>query len=363
MSIEEIRKIPFFFIVGAGRSGTTLLRTVFDAHPNVCIPVEGKAILHLKMKYFHRKFWDERSILEMIEDLYFDRKFKVLWQVDRDKLTRTLLSLSGHQLDFSIICKVIYLEYTSLFSKEKILLIGDKNPIYSMCITELKEVFPSAKFVHLVRDYRDVIASNLKHFKRKDVAVLSQYWKQHNAWIEKAKQENPHLFYTVRYEELVADPADTAQRICHFLEIPFKDQMLNYHLELKKIYQPEEHLVFARMFPDLVRPITAENSNKWKGKFSDAELDIMYSILDRDGSRYGYQADRNVSENKYSGASKWGFFINIIDVIIIKNYYLVPLFVRKVIRKFSDLLFYKTGYSSVYNEEMNQIRNKLNEPV
>lgn len=363
MSIEEIKKIPFFFIVGAGRSGTTLLRTVFDAHPHVCIPVEGKTILHLKMKYFHQKFWNEKRIQEMLDDLYFDRKFKVLWRVNREKLTHALLSLPLDELDFPTLCKVIYLEYTSLFTKEKILLIGDKNPIYSMCLSELREVFPSAKFVHLVRDYRDVIASNLKHFKRKDVAVLSQYWKQHNAWIEKAKCEIPQQFLTIRYEELVADPTATSRIICNFLEIPFKEQMLNYHLELKKIYQPEEHLVFARMFPDLVRPITAENSNKWKGKFNDQELEMMYSILHQDGLKYGYKADRQVFENKYTLASKRGFFINIMDVIVIKNYYLVPLFVRKFIRKLSDLLFYKAGYSTVYNEEMNQIGIKLKEPV
>ena len=41
IDINKIKELPIFFIVGSPRSGTTMLRTIFDAHPNVSIPLEN----------------------------------------------------------------------------------------------------------------------------------------------------------------------------------------------------------------------------------------------------------------------------------------------------------------------------------
>ncbi|NQU34666.1 MAG: sulfotransferase [Bacteroidetes bacterium] len=49
--MEQLNKIPFFFVVGRPRSGTTLLRTLFDAHPNVSFPPECQFIINLYPKY------------------------------------------------------------------------------------------------------------------------------------------------------------------------------------------------------------------------------------------------------------------------------------------------------------------------
>lgn len=360
MTIEELDNLPMFFIVGAGRSGTTLTRTILDAHPNVAVPMEGKIILHLKLKYNSVRNWNQKLIVELVDDLFEDRLFASLWNIDRQLLINNLSNLPMHKLNFGLICKFIYLQSPSIFKKENIVVIGDKNPIYSMCIPEIQEVFPKAKFIHLVRDYRDVIASNLKHFKRKNVAVLSQFWKQYNSWIEKEKKKNPDFFITIRYEDMVAEPKKTCQKISAFLHIPFREEMLNYHQQVSQLFIPQENKVFKEMFSDLARPITSENSNKWMGKFSDEELKIIYSILYQDGLKYGYEANKVASEKGESFASQWGFLINVTDVIIVKTYYLIPIFIRKFVRKVSDFIFQKTGYTTVYNEELNQLGMKPN---
>ena len=49
--LEKIRQTPMFFIVGRPRTGSTLLRTLFDAHPNVTIPQEWPMLLALYRRF------------------------------------------------------------------------------------------------------------------------------------------------------------------------------------------------------------------------------------------------------------------------------------------------------------------------
>ncbi len=58
LSIEKVRDIPMFFILGRPRTGSTLLRTLFDAHPNVIIPQEWPMLLLLHFQFGKVKCWD-----------------------------------------------------------------------------------------------------------------------------------------------------------------------------------------------------------------------------------------------------------------------------------------------------------------
>ena len=62
--IDTIRNLPFFFILGRPRSGTTLLRTILDAHPNIVIPPENSYLIHLYFKYRHAGVkWESEIVL------------------------------------------------------------------------------------------------------------------------------------------------------------------------------------------------------------------------------------------------------------------------------------------------------------
>src|SRR5688572_10251408 len=183
MTIEEINKIPMIFIVGMGRSGTTLLRTIMDAGEECVFASESKIIIHLKQKYNHKKYWSEELLEEFLTDLYKEIKFRSSWGITKEELRVKFSELPLEKINFPLLCKVIYLSYPSLYPKNKIRVIGDKNPTYSIFIPELMEIFPDARFIHLIRDYRDCILSNKKLFKRQSLFALSQLWKIYNSWI------------------------------------------------------------------------------------------------------------------------------------------------------------------------------------
>jgi len=131
----KIQEIPLFFIIGRPRSGTTMLRMLFESHPNVIIPPECPFIISLYKKYAKKTFWDEALINDFVQDLskqtYFDK-----WLMDTNELKEKLMEFSG-QSSFKTMIRALYLAYPSLFPKDDIHIIGDKNPAYSLYLKRI----------------------------------------------------------------------------------------------------------------------------------------------------------------------------------------------------------------------------------
>ena len=79
---ENIENIPFFFIIGRPRSGTTLLQTLLDAHPNVIIPPESAVIKECYERFGKVIVWDDKRIQELIHFLYEINKFET-WNISK----------------------------------------------------------------------------------------------------------------------------------------------------------------------------------------------------------------------------------------------------------------------------------------
>ncbi|HVA98088.1 MAG TPA: sulfotransferase [Bacteroidia bacterium] len=281
----EVHKIPVFFILGKSRSGTTLLQTMLDAHPNAIVPVESIFLLYLKKKYFNIKIWDDKRINQFINDLYKERKFCYFWNVNREKLSTELKSLPKKNISYSEICKHIYLNYSSVFTKEEIVIIGDKNPVYPFFIADILAVFPDAKFIHLIRDYKDVIVSSREVLANRSVARFAYEWKYVNEEIEKAKNNNPTSFYTLKYENLVYDSEFYLKEICNFLSLPYSAKMLDFYERPASAYYNLSH-------KNTLYPINDKNINKWKKKLSEKEILTADLIAGKLGKKYDYKKNK-----------------------------------------------------------------------
>src|ERR1035437_486941 len=119
LTVEEIKKLPIVFIVGIGRSGTSLLQTILDANPEVITANESPFVLFLKQKYSGVKNWNSEKLDEFVVDLYKDIRFALLWKINADDLRKILTSYSLAELDFPTICKLVYMSVSSPFSKDK----------------------------------------------------------------------------------------------------------------------------------------------------------------------------------------------------------------------------------------------------
>jgi hypothetical protein len=123
---RQVESPELFFIIGRPRSGTTLLRFLFEAHPQVLVPPESPFILNLYRKYRKVTHWDPSVIREFCDDVYRQRYFDK-WLTDKEHLYQKLLEKEGKST-FQEMVRQVCRAYTSVFEKKEIQWIGDKNP-------------------------------------------------------------------------------------------------------------------------------------------------------------------------------------------------------------------------------------------
>lgn len=288
--IDDITKageVPMFFILGRPRSGTTLLRTLFDAHPNCAVPLECAFIMNMSRKYEKVVNWTSDLLLEFHADVQKHVKFD-RWAIDLDALKADLLRCQGNNT-FQGICKVVYLNYPSHFPKENILWIGDKNPVYATYTPMMMRLFAEAKFIHLVRDPRDNIIS-LKNvdFEGPFSALLAYRWRHSARSLSKIKKKYPAKFYTIRYEDMVRQPQKYYREMCDFLNIPYNDTVFDFYKKQDEVLGRFNVENFLKYHKSLLSPINTDKVDLWKTQLPDRDIRITEWVCGRWIKYYGY---------------------------------------------------------------------------
>jgi hypothetical protein len=296
MNIEKIKQTPMFFIVGRPRTGSTLLRTLLDAHPNVTIPVEWPLLLALHKRFGHIKYWDKQLLEEFYKGLFQELRFSY-WSirnwpsVNFDDLHADLLSCEG-ETSFETLIKIVYSHYHSFFGKKEIMLYGDKNPVYSNQTGQIAKIFPGAKFIHLTRDYRDNIVSMLDvDFEMPNVALLAYRWKYSFRVIQDAAGKNGSRFLRIRYEDLVNDPEALLKEVCGFLQIPYEPSVLEFHNKKTEIEKQYPREFTERYFSSLLKPIDPAKSGVYKTRLSKRQVKIADLIVGKTAEEAGYSRE------------------------------------------------------------------------
>ncbi|MBN2214134.1 MAG: sulfotransferase [Bacteroidales bacterium] len=289
---NDLSDLPVFFIVGRGRCGSTLLRSCFDAHPNVTIPPESRFVQYLYYRYHQIKKWTPELALRAISDI--NKSFEPLL-LDHRRVFE-LVKKYHNNLSFPAVCKIIYLSASTAAGDKGIHCIGDKNPRYTFYIRQLKNIFPDARFIHLVRDYRANALAVTRAAKNigetKSVPIALSRWKYYNRTIDKIKRSCPHRFYTLRYEDLVKEPDNTLRKLCEFVGVKFSAAMLNYDTRLKNYYHDP---AFSKLHQSLKTPFDKAKISEWQEKLSRHDIKVCEILAGNYGQRFGYQTTRKVT--------------------------------------------------------------------
>jgi hypothetical protein len=319
--MEKEHKIPFFFILGRPRTGTTLLRSLFDAHPNVQIPWECQFVLNLYPKYGKLEHWNLETLEHFYTDLIEQWQFSA-WNIDHDKLKAVLKACEGVN-SYGSVCQVVYLKHISFYPKETIRLIGDKNHGYTIYTQRLKRLYPDAKFVYILRDYRDNYESVSKvDFELHIVSLVVYKWKYFYKKALASSKNFPGSFYFIRYEDLVREPEKEFEKLCIFLGIPYISEVFNFYKMKAKAEEQYPSDILQKHHQSLFNPINTSRIGRWEKTMTPRQVRIADQIAGKYAELAGY-------ERKYSGYSPWialqaapgvywARFIYIITVIIDK---------------------------------------------
>jgi hypothetical protein len=281
-------QVPMFFIIGRPRSGTTLLRILFEAHPHVTIPPESPFIISLYKKYGKITHWDKTIIQSFCEDLFKQRYFDK-WLIPKERLCEKLLLAEGDKT-FQDMVRQVCLSYTSVFDKEEIRLIGDKNPAYSLFAGRIHQLFPEAKIIHITRDYRDNYLSLINvNFEVPIVPLVVYRWKFAYKQMAKLKKRNPGLVYSLKYEDLATDPENQFREICHFLGLEFNPEVLSFYkkkAEVEQTYAGSKEI--AIIHKSLFNPISTDRMNMWKKEMTERQVRIADLVAGKTAEKAGY---------------------------------------------------------------------------
>jgi len=224
---------PYLFIVGCARSGTTLLHRIVDAHPLVAITPEMHWVSNRLQTEDPR---GERLVTpEVIAELAEHKRFS---HFELDRADFEGLLGPDESVPYRAFIGRLFGLYGRVREKP---IVGNKTPAYVRHLLELHGLWPEARFVHIVRDGRDVYLSVLNWKKANRTAGRFSTWEEDPVsttalwWERKVRsgQEagatlGPGLYHEMRYEDLIQDPEGECRALCGFLDLPYDAAMVRF---------------------------------------------------------------------------------------------------------------------------------------
>jgi Sulfotransferase family len=239
------------FIGGAGRSGTTLVRVMLDAHPHICCGPELK-VLPAIAEWYQLLLQSYGPVMKSYHNAPADLRLYF----------RTLIeNLMGN--------------FRRASGKPR---WAEKTPHNILFMLPLGDIFPDARFLHVIRDGRDVACSLVrmdwvnpltgrKWDYVENIRNAARYWRE---VITTARTHATHRSLAgrvleVRYEALVADPERTIRQVLEFLDEPWDPAVLSYHTKSRD-QEPAESSTAQAM-----KPLNPESLGRWQREMTDAD--------------------------------------------------------------------------------------------
>ena len=241
------------FLVAARRSGTTLFRLMLNGHPKVVWQRGWERVADAIDAFSGGSSEPERIALEDFSD------FSVTSQSElKEELGRKIEAVKSDQ-NKTVFGATVHVGFKAM-----------------------TKVWPSAKFVHLIRDPRDIAISHVK------LGWSGHYYFGADPWTEAERDWetlSPSLsddqYINLKYEELVAHPEAELKRVCEFLNLDYTDKLFDY-VNTSSYSHPKKELAY-----------------RWKQQLDDEQVRLIESRIHPKMEARGY--DPTDSPKRYSG--------------------------------------------------------------
>lgn len=303
MSFQE----KIIFIVGNSRSGTTMMLRALNKHPNIIV---------LNELHFFEQLWSsadkgkiiskDDAIILASKLLLTQRKGYMTHDQDFTQFTNEATQLVNEMNADEICAEDVFNFFTireaQLNNKT---IICEKTPQNVFYLKEIFDLYPNAKVINMVRDPRAIMLSQKNKWNRRKLGsdymtkkeafrlrinyhpiTLSKLW---NAAINAAKKfQADDRMLSLRFEDLLNNPANSLQKICSHINVDFDNNMLNITQESSSVEQDSTEIGFKK-----------ERANNWKkGGLNTTERWFCERICSENISLYHYEKE-NLQPNLF----------------------------------------------------------------
>lgn len=252
LSLSSLASKQITFVGGVPRSGTTLMRVMLDAHPDIRCGEETRVIpriLSMRNRWEKSGKEHDRLVAAGISELTLD------------VATRAFVSqiILNHGQPAKYLC--------------------NKDPLVLNYMSDVLRLYPKAKFVLMVRDGRAVAYSivsrnvTISGVDTRNIVSTALFWnKIVNKMLSECRMVGSKQCMPVFYEKLVASPQEWMTKVLNFLDIPWHDNVLHHHELINKEFS------LSKLEPSsnqVKEPVHTNSVEKWR---SHIPLDVQRTI-------------------------------------------------------------------------------------
>ena len=246
------------FVVGAPRSGTTLLKTILVAHPRMAgTDYESSGVFRYRnLEQYRIDELEQEKVRAIIE-----RTTQVVPLFEQ--LAQAVLERHGADV------------------------FVDKLTVRSWRLKFVSNHFPHARFINIVRDGRDCLCSARRHpnvLQSETVSMFARYWK---SCVETPLRTIPiDRLTTVTYEELTRQPEETLGELMSVLGLTFEASQID-----PQIYMGTTSMHKRDVHKNLAREINTQSHERWRSDLSAEDQAAFCAIAGSSLREYGYKID------------------------------------------------------------------------
>lgn len=292
---RQIMDMPMLFVTGASRSGTSMLSMMLGNNSKIA----GLKELHgfgelVDPNKLHKPITKHEAI--HLSRQLIARSKREIWGgiaredgIEAEALWRDVCD-TGIQVGYAVAKVMAYI--ASVKSKK---IPCEQTPRNIFYARQLLEYYPNIRIVHIVRDPRDVLASQKNRWKRKKLGgsnipyseIIRVWFNYHPYTITKlwsratrlaAELQAHEHFHVLRFEDIISDPEVELRKICDFLKISYEKEMLNI-----------PHVGSSHAINTSAKSGVRQSSiNRWKSCLSMGEVYICELLADAEMRTFAY---------------------------------------------------------------------------
>ncbi len=275
---------------GFERSGTTLLSMMMGAHPELAVPLSVTGLWYIYAEELHRYNDLESSddLRTLVSDLLKEERIG-LWDVEisEDEILQELQPAS-----FSAVVR----RFHEIYAAKK----GKPN-WGNLDIATLDEMdcanswFPEARFLHIVRDGRDVALSHeTMPYGAGNTLECAEHWTQRiHANLKMGSMLHADRYHVIRYEDLVTKTEETLREICRFAGLSYSESMLSYMTMVEDKIPSDKRW----LWPALAKRPDPAKAFRWKNNMSRPKRLVFESVAAPMLRRLGYEVASSVPKS------------------------------------------------------------------